>query len=91
MAAKTFWLALPGVAQLSDLVLEGTSFSIKKQGTTVKGNEPYFMLCRGNCDNEGKGGQWLPVSESKEGKTHLTTIGQIFASRSGCFQRYLWV
>ena len=32
MAAKTFWLAPLGVAQLSDLVLEGTSFSIKKQG-----------------------------------------------------------
>ena len=44
MAAKTFWLAPPGVAQLSDLVLEGTSFSIKKQGTTVKRNEAYFML-----------------------------------------------
>ena len=41
---KTFWLAPPGVAQLSDLVLEGTSFSIKKQGTTVKRNEAYFML-----------------------------------------------
>ena len=91
MAAKTFWLAPPGVAQLSDLVLEGTSFSIKKQGTTVKRNEPYFVLCPGNCDNEGDGGQWLPVSESKEGKTHLRTIGQIFASRTGCSQRYLWV
>ena len=44
MTAKTFWLAPPGVAQLSDLVLEGTSFSIKKQGTTVKRNEAYFML-----------------------------------------------
>ena len=44
MAAKTFWLAPPGVAQLSDLVLEGTSFSIKKQGTTVKRNEAYFRL-----------------------------------------------
>ena len=44
MAAKTFWLAPPGVAQLSDLVLEGTSFSITKQGTTVKRNEAYFML-----------------------------------------------
>ena len=44
MAAKTFWLAPPGVAQLSDLVLEGTSFSIKKQGTTVKRIEAYFML-----------------------------------------------
>ena len=88
---KTFWLAPPGVAQLSDLVLEGTSFSIKKQGTTVKRNEPYFVLCPGNCDNEGDGGQWLPVSESKEGKTHLRTIGQIFASRTGCSQRYLWV
>ena len=44
MAAKTFWLAPPGVAQLSDLVLEGTSISIKKQGTTVKRNEAYFML-----------------------------------------------
>ena len=44
MAAKTFWLAPPGVAQLSDLVLEGTSFSIKKQGTTVKRNEAYFVL-----------------------------------------------
>ena len=44
MAAKTFWLAPPGVAQLSDLVLEGTSFSIKKQGTTVKRNETYFVL-----------------------------------------------
>ena len=43
MAAKTFWLAPPGVAQLSDLVLEGTSFSIKKQGTTVKRNEAYLM------------------------------------------------
>ena len=88
---KTFGLAPPGVAQLSDLVLEGTSFSIKKQGTTVKRNEPYFVLCPGNCDNEGDGGQWLPVSESKEGKTHLRTIGQIFASRTGCSQRYLWV
>ena len=44
MAAKTFWLAPPGVAQLSDLVLEGTSFSITKQGKTVKRNEAYFML-----------------------------------------------
>ena len=32
MAEKTFWLAPLGVAQLSDLVLEGTSFLIKKQG-----------------------------------------------------------
>ena len=44
MAAKTFWPAPPGVAQLSDLVPEGTSFSITKQGTTVKRNEAYFML-----------------------------------------------
>ena len=44
MAAKPFWLAPLGLAQLSDLVLEGTSFSIKKQGTTVKRNDTYFML-----------------------------------------------
>ena len=44
LAAKTFWLAPPGVAQLSNLVLEGTSFSIKKQRTTVKRNEAYLML-----------------------------------------------
>ena len=44
MAAKPFWLAPLGLAQLSDLVPEGTSFSIKKQGTTVKRNEAYFML-----------------------------------------------
>ena len=36
MAAKPFWLAPLGLAQLSDLVLEGTSFSIKEQGTTVQ-------------------------------------------------------
>ena len=41
MAAKPFWLALLGLAQLSDLVPEGTSFSIKKQGTTVKRNEAF--------------------------------------------------
>ena len=34
-----------------------------------------------------EGGQWLPVSESKEGKTHSRTIGQIVALRSGCSQR----
>ena len=28
--------------------------------------------------------KWLPVSESKEGRTHSRTIGQIVASRSGC-------
>ena len=44
MAAKPFWLAPLGLAQLSDLILEGTSFSIKKQGTMVKRNEAYFML-----------------------------------------------
>ena len=44
MAAKRFWLAPLGLAQLSVLVLEGTSFSIEKQGTTVKRNEAYFML-----------------------------------------------
>ena len=44
MAAKPFWLAPLGLAQLSDLVLEGTSFSIEKEGTTVKRNEAYFML-----------------------------------------------
>ena len=36
MAAKTFWLAPLGVAQLSDLVLEGTSLTIKKQGKKAK-------------------------------------------------------
>ena len=41
---KLSGLLPPDVAQLSDLVLEGTSFSIKKQGTTVKRNEAYFML-----------------------------------------------
>ena len=44
MAAKPFWLAPLGLAQLSGLILEGTSFSIKKQGTMVKRNEAYFML-----------------------------------------------
>ena len=44
MAAKTFWPAPLGLAQLSDLVLEGTSFLIKKQGTTVKRSDAYFML-----------------------------------------------
>ena len=44
MSAKTFWIAPLGLAQHSGLVLEGTSFSIKKQGTTVKRNEAYFML-----------------------------------------------
>ena len=44
MAAKPFWLAPLGLAQLSDLILEGTSFSIKKQSTTVKRNEAYVML-----------------------------------------------
>ena len=38
-----------------------------------------------------EGGQWLPVSESKEGKTHSRMIGQIVALRSGCSQRPLWV
>ena len=38
-----------------------------------------------------EGGQWLPVSESKEGKTHSRTIGQIVALRSRCSQRPLWV
>ena len=44
IAAKPFWLAPLGLAQLSGLILEGTSFSIKKQGTMVKRNEAYFML-----------------------------------------------
>ena len=44
MAAKTFRPTSPGLAQLSDLVFEGTSFLIKKQGTTVKRNDAYFML-----------------------------------------------
>ena len=44
MEAKPFWLAPLGLAQLLDFVLEGTSFSIKKQGTTVKRNEAYFVL-----------------------------------------------
>ena len=43
MSAKTFWIAPLGLAQLSDLVLEGTLFSIKKQGITAKRNEAYFM------------------------------------------------
>ena len=38
-----------------------------------------------------EGGQWLPVSESKEGKTHSRTIGQIVALRSGCSQTPLWI
>ena len=41
---KTFLACYLGLAQLSDLGLEGTSFSIKKQGTTVKGNEAYFIF-----------------------------------------------
>ena len=41
---KKFWPAPLGLAQLSDLVLERTSFLIKKQGTTVKRNDTYFML-----------------------------------------------
>ena len=40
---KPFWIAPLGLAQHSGLVLEGTSFSIKKQGTTAKRNEAYFM------------------------------------------------
>ena len=43
MAAKTFWPAPLGLAQISDLVIEGTSFFIEKQGTTVKRNDAYFM------------------------------------------------
>ena len=38
-----------------------------------------------------EGGQWLPVSESKEGKTHSRMIGQIVASRSRCSRRPVWV
>ena len=38
-----------------------------------------------------EGGQWLPVSESKEGKTHSRTIGQIVALRSECSQTPLWI
>ena len=41
---KKFWPAPLGLAQLSDLVLERTSFLIKKQGTTEKRNDTYFML-----------------------------------------------
>ena len=49
MSAKTFWIAPLGLAQHSGLVLEGTSFSIKKQGTTAKRNEAYFMPFFSNC------------------------------------------
>ena len=61
MAAKPFWLAPLGLAQLSDLILEGTSFSIKKQSTTVKRNEAYVMLLFFSVGFSFIGAFWIPL------------------------------
>ena len=63
----------------------------KKRSVVTIQNKDNLCLARAIVTMKERVDNMLPVSESKEGKTHSRAIGQNVASRSGCSRRPLWV